>query len=100
MNDSGFVRPRWHADPQAAFGMEVDGRLAGSVFLSEWGNFVFCGPLSIDPAFWGQELVHYLMAPVMARMDRRHTPWPARMAFPTASSISACIRNMVFGRGC
>ena len=40
--------------PKPLYGMEVDGRLAGSVFLSEWGNFVFCGPLSIDPAFWGQ----------------------------------------------
>jgi hypothetical protein len=69
MGDGSSVRPRWQAYPRSAFGVEVDGRLAGSNFITQWGSFLFFGPLSIDPAFWGCRLVHHLMEPVMARLQ-------------------------------
>ena len=52
MGDADYVRTRWHANPENAFAAEVDGRLAGSNFATNWGSVAFFGPLTIHPEFW------------------------------------------------
>jgi GNAT superfamily N-acetyltransferase len=47
-----LVRPRWHADPGAAFKAEADGELVGVAFVARWGTFAVFGPLAVHPDYW------------------------------------------------
>ena len=44
MGDANFVHTRWKANPDAAFAAEVDGKLIGSNFASNWGSVGFFWP--------------------------------------------------------
>ncbi|MFE3442685.1 GNAT family N-acetyltransferase [Nocardia sp. NPDC059180] len=61
------VGTRWAADPSAAFAGEVDGRLAGSNFATNWGSVAVVGPLTVHPDHWDRHLGSLLMEPVMER---------------------------------
>ena len=50
LGDANFVHTRWKANPDAAFGAEVNGKLIGSNFASNWGSVGFFGPLTIHPS--------------------------------------------------
>ena len=52
LGDADYVRTRWLADPAAAFAAEIDGELAGSNFVSNWGSVGFFGPLTVRPDLW------------------------------------------------
>ena len=49
MGDAGYVHTRWKANPQAAFAAEVNGKLIGSNFASNWGSVGFLVPLLFIP---------------------------------------------------
>jgi GNAT superfamily N-acetyltransferase len=63
--DMDKIRPRWLADPKAAFGAEVDGELVGSVFVAHWGSVGYFGPLTVHPDFWGRGIAQGLLEPTM-----------------------------------
>jgi GNAT superfamily N-acetyltransferase len=65
MGDAGYVRARWRADPDAAFGAEVGGEFVGSNFATSWGSVGFFGPLTIRPDLWDRGVGKRLMEPVM-----------------------------------
>ena len=65
MGDAQMVRTRWQANPDWAFGLEVDGRLVGANFAARWGSFGFFGPLAIDPEYWGMGLAGHLIEPAL-----------------------------------
>jgi len=65
MGDAGYVRGRWRADPDAAFGAEMGGELVGSNFATNWGSVSFFGPLTIHPDLWDRGVGKHLMEPVM-----------------------------------
>lgn len=65
MGDAAYVRARWRADPDAAFGAEVGGELVGSNFATNWGTVGFFGPLTIRPDLWDRGVGKRLMEPVM-----------------------------------
>src|ERR671921_2430090 len=67
LGDAAYVGRRWLADPAAAFAAEVDGELAGSNFVSNWGSVGFFGPLTIRPDLWNRGIGQRLMEPVMER---------------------------------
>jgi GNAT superfamily N-acetyltransferase len=69
MGDAGYVRPRWVAGPDAAFGAEVDGELVGSTFATNWGSVGFFGPLTIHPDLWNRGIGTRLMEPVEECFD-------------------------------
>jgi predicted N-acetyltransferase YhbS len=74
--DSDWVRTRWRADPQASLGAELEGRLAGSNFVSRWGSVGFFGPLSVRPDLWDRGIARRLLGPTMdllARAGATHT---------------------------
>ena len=69
--DKDYVRTRWAADPARAIGAELDGKLAGSNFVTLWGSLGFFGPLSVRPSLWDtgigkalMEATHDLLAAV------------------------------------
>lgn len=65
MGDAGYVHTRWKANPDAAFAAEVNGKLIGSNFASNWGSVGFFGPLTIHPDHWDQGAAKLLMEPIM-----------------------------------
>ena len=68
-SDKDYAGTRWLADPNSAFGAEVDGELVGSNFASRWGSVGFFGPITIRPELWDQGIGRQLMAPVMKCFD-------------------------------
>ncbi|WP_082037840.1 GNAT family N-acetyltransferase [Flavihumibacter solisilvae] len=65
MGDASYVKTRWKADPGAAFAAEVNGKLIGSNFASNWGSVGFFGPLTVHPDYWDQGAAKLLLEPVM-----------------------------------
>jgi len=63
--DREYVRTRWRNDPTTALVAEVDGKLAGSNFATQWGSFGFFGPLTVHPGFWDQHIAQRLLGPTM-----------------------------------
>jgi GNAT superfamily N-acetyltransferase len=63
--DADLVRTRWRADPGAALAAEVDGRLAGSNFASNWGSVGFFGPLTVAPEYWDRAIAQRLLDATM-----------------------------------
>jgi GNAT superfamily N-acetyltransferase len=63
--DRDFVFPRWHRDPSAALVAEIDGKLVGSNFATNWGSFGFFGPLTILPELWDRGIAQKLLVPTM-----------------------------------
>lgn len=45
---------RWHADPQAAFAAESDGKLIGANIAINRGSFGLFGPLIVHPELWNR----------------------------------------------
>ena len=50
--DREMVRTRFAAAPEWAWVADVDGDVAGSVFVTRWGLFGFLGPLTVHPDVW------------------------------------------------
>src|SRR5438045_1506547 len=63
MGDTDYVRTRWRAAPDAAFGAEVSGELVGSNFATSWGCLGFFGPLTVRPDLWDQGVGRRLIEP-------------------------------------
>lgn len=74
--DREYVFTRWRTDPTGAFAAEVDGTLAGSNFVTNWGSFGFFGPLTIRPELWNKGVAQSLLAPTMDLFEK----WGTREA--------------------
>jgi hypothetical protein len=70
MGDAAYVQPRWRTDPSAAFVAELDGKLAGSSFATNWGSFGYFGPLTVRPDLWDRGIAKRLMEPMVGCFDR------------------------------
>ena len=70
MGDADYVRSRWSAEPTCALAAEVDGRLAGTNFVTRWGTVGFFGPLTVEPAFWDKGVARALLDETMGFFDR------------------------------
>lgn len=76
MGDADLIATRWRARPEAAVGAFADGRLVGSSFATDWGDFGFFGPVTVHPDFWGRGVAQLLLEPTMAMFER----WGTRRA--------------------
>src|SRR5438270_13246767 len=61
--DRDYIRPRWRANPEAAFAAELNGELAGSNFVVNWGSVGFFGPITIRPELWDKGIGKSLLEP-------------------------------------
>jgi GNAT superfamily N-acetyltransferase len=68
--DADYVRTRWRAAPEAAFGAERAGELVGSNFVTQWGSFGYFGPLSVHPHLWDRGVAKHLLAATMDLFER------------------------------
>jgi GNAT superfamily N-acetyltransferase len=73
MGDAAYVQPRWGTDPKAAFAADVNGKLAGSAFATNWGSFGFFGPVTVAPDLWDRGIAKRLMEPIMGCFERWRT---------------------------
>ena len=100
MGDAGYVRTRWVAAPDAAFGAEVDGKLVGSNFATNWGSVGSSGPLTAEPDLWNKGIGSRLMEPIEESVlpigvlgTRDYSPGP------TARRTFTCTRSSDSGHG-
>lgn len=89
MGDADYVRTRWRARPEAAVGAYADGRLIGSNFAAQWGDFGFFGPLTVDPEFWGQRVAQLLLEPTLALFDTWGVRQVGLFTFPDSAKHHA-----------
>jgi hypothetical protein len=69
--DTDYVRTRFRTDPEGALAAEIDGRLAGTNFVTTWGSLGFFGPLSVRPDLWDSGVAKRLLDPTMALLEAR-----------------------------
>ncbi len=73
MGDASYVATRWKADPELALAAEVEGRLVGTNFVTDWGSVGFFGPLTVEPSLWNQGVARALLDATMPVFDRLGT---------------------------
>lgn len=74
MGDADLVFSRWRAAPSDAIAAEIDGELAGSMFVANWGSVGFFGPLTVRPEYWDRGVGRRLLDATMEKFER----WGAR----------------------
>ncbi len=74
--DREYVFTRWRANPEATLVAEVNGKLAGSNFATNWGSFGFFGPLTVRPELWNQHIAQKLLVPTLDLFEK----WGVREA--------------------
>jgi len=77
-----LVRGRWRTDPSAALAAEVEGQLAGSNFVTNWGSVGYFGPLSVRPDLWDKGIASRLLERTMALLQRWGTRHAGLFTFP------------------
>ena len=82
MGDADYVRTRWAAEPACALAAEVDGRLVGTNFVTQWGSVGFFGPLTVDPSLWDKGVSRALLAETMPYFDRWGVTHAGLFTFP------------------
>jgi GNAT superfamily N-acetyltransferase len=68
-NDRDYVHGRWRAPHVAALGATLDGRLAGSNFVTKWGSVGFFGPLTVRADLQEHGIGQALLAATMDQFD-------------------------------
>lgn len=80
--DAEYVRPRFIAQPDWAFGAEIGGDLVGSNFATRWGSFGFFGPLTVRPDLWDRGIASRLMEPILDTFEQWQLRQTALFTFP------------------
>ena len=94
-SDRDYIYSRWRAPHVAAVGAKLDGRLVGSGFVTRWGSFAFCGPLTVDVEQQEKDVGQALLAARMALLEA----WGVRSAglFTFAGSAKHLALYQKFG---
>lgn len=82
MGDADFVRTRWRANRDSAFGAYIGDALVGSNFAANWGSVGFFGPLTVRPDLWDAGIGKRLMEPVLERFETWGTRVAGLFTFP------------------
>ncbi|HEV2335908.1 MAG TPA: GNAT family N-acetyltransferase [Stellaceae bacterium] len=80
--DRDLVYGRFGAEHVASFAAEMEGELAGSNFVTQWGSVGFFGPLTVDPAQQGQGIAKTLVEAVSAQLETWGTRHSGLFTFP------------------
>lgn len=55
------IGPRWRTWPQGAVAVDVDGQLAATGLMMDWGSVGILGPLTVLPKYWGSGLARRIL---------------------------------------
>ena len=94
--DAEYVRTRWLAGPDAAFGAEVNDELVGSIFATSWGSFGFFGPLSVRPDIWDRGIAKRMLGKTMELFDKWGTKHIALLTFGNSGKHIALYQKFGF----
>ncbi len=94
--DADMARTRFRGNPDGALAAELDGRLAGSNFLADWGSVGFFGPLSVDPALWERKIARRLLDETMERFRQWGTRHVGLFTFPQSPKHLALYQKYGF----
>lgn len=67
--DGDYVRSRWAAAPDSALTAELDHRVVGSNFATQWGTVGYFGPLTVAPSEWNRGIGRRLLESTMEIMS-------------------------------
>ncbi len=59
--DADFVHTRFRADPSLSLGAYINGEVAGSNFIANWGSVGIFGPLTVRPDLWDKGVAKHLL---------------------------------------
>ena len=85
LGEGDYVRTRRKSNPEAAFGIKVNGSLKGSNFVTNWGSIGFFGPLTIHPEYWDKGLAKKLLEPALACFEKWGTRQYGLFTFPAST---------------
>jgi len=68
-----YTYSRWRASPDLCLVADLDGEVAGSNFVADWGSVGFFGPLSVRPDLWNSGIARALLAATDGLFDRLGT---------------------------
>jgi GNAT superfamily N-acetyltransferase len=80
--DKDLVGTRWLGKLGDGVVAEVDGSLAGSNLMANWGSFAFFGPLTVRPELWNSGIARALLAATMDVFDRWQVKDAGLFTFP------------------
>jgi GNAT superfamily N-acetyltransferase len=83
--DAEFARTRFRAAPDCAWVAEVDGAVAGSVFVTRWGSFGFFGPLTTHPDYWDRGVGSRLLEQVVETFSSWELRQSGLFTFPNST---------------
>lgn len=99
MAGAQLVHGRWRADPTAFLAAELDGRLAGTNYATDWGSVGFLGPLAIRPELWDRGIGQRLVEATMAAFRGRDTRHVGLFTFPHSPKHIALYQKFGFWPG-
>jgi GNAT superfamily N-acetyltransferase len=82
LGDADLVFSRWRAAPADAIAADVDGKLAGTMFVANWGSVGFFGPLTVRPDLWDQGIARRLLDATMLKFAAWGTRYAGLFTFP------------------
>ena len=71
--DADYVKTRFMADPTLSLVAEVDGKVAGSNFIANWGSVGIFGPLTVHPDHWDKGIAKGLLDKTMEIFEKLKT---------------------------
>jgi GNAT superfamily N-acetyltransferase len=80
--DQDLVKGRWLGRTGDGVVAEIDGVVAGSNLMANWGSFAFFGPLTIRPDLWNTGIAKALLAATMDVFDRWQVKDAGLFTFP------------------
>lgn len=79
--DADYVKTRFYADPDLTIAAEVNRRLVGFNFITNWGSVGFFGPLCIHPEFWNKGIANRLLSPTMDLLKKMNIRYAGLFTF-------------------
>jgi GNAT superfamily N-acetyltransferase len=85
LGDADLIYSRWRAAPADAIAADVDGTLAGSMFVASWGSVGFFGPVTVRPDLWDKGVARRLLDATMEKFEAWGTRYPGLFTFPESA---------------
>lgn len=79
--DADYVGTRFRADPSLSLAAEVDGKVAGSNFIANWGSVGIFGPLTVHPDLWEKGIAKRLLDKTMEIFEKLKTKYVGIFTF-------------------
>jgi ribosomal protein S18 acetylase RimI-like enzyme len=77
---------RWRTWPEGGFVGTVDGRIAASGLMMNWGSVCILGPLTVAPEHWSRGIARQMMDALVGVIDRGGFAFAGLFTFPQSAT--------------